>query len=815
VLPSAPDLTLIGEAPRLADVRRHLRAGDTSRALKTAERLAETRRWGSERDSALMVIGMIHREAGRHNMASEAFTKVRASKGSLADLAAWYEAEQDLARGKPWVAIRECERYRDANPSGASADACLRLISKAHASMGRAGSALTAAREYDEDHELGPIEEQVQLTLGLYEAQHNPPAAISRLQELAANHDAPLTGRVAEEVLAELGSSRANDVNSLQRRAISIRDGKRTEAAWEAFAELISMSEDDADLAEWIEGQSERFGWRTRQWDFLADLYRDRYAEDKDADNAWNLYRALSRGGRFAEAGQWATDSQKAHGNSREWRYKEEDIGRMMLLAKDYAGAQAQFDRTAARGGWTGRRASFFGAFSAYMDGDLEDAIARFTKIIDKKRSYLVESRYWRANALRGLERVEEAEADEAVIRTEEPYGWYAVLLSQRQQDLPTAKPFARDGSWPGPDLPPPAQEWASPEAIGATIPVARPVPLVARLPNPGFASLSMTTLAPWVPVAAPVERSVVEVADDVHPPPSYDPSAWFDEDKARRDLRSFVNDHGEDWPELAAIQDLANAGLYDLSGPMFSAFFEEWREARRYSGKSRHHAATKIKMSSAQWRALFHVVRDHHHSARFAYGLWDNVDDPALQTEGWKLSHPLAHARYVWHHSRENGIDPYLVMGLMRQESTYNSIAVSRVNARGAMQIMPRTGHLLADLAHDVDFTAGDLEDPIMSVGYGITYLGLLMDRFEGAYPLAIASYNGGPFNVSSWLGGTTSDMPMDEWVEHIPFRETRLYVKKVSGTYAQYLALYAPDDTLVTLPPTPRGDHPEVVNF
>lgn len=99
--------------------------------------------------------------------------------------------------------------------------------------------------------------------------------------------------------------------------------------------------------------------------------------------------------------------------------------------------------------------------------------------------------------------------------------------------------------------------------------------------------------------------------------------------------------------------------------------------------------------------------------------------------------------------------------------------------------------------------------------MGYGIRYLGLLMERFDDAYPLAIASYNGGPFNVSSWLKGTGSAMPMDAFVEHIPFRETRDYVKKVSGNYAVYLSLYAPEGTLLAPPETPRGDHPEVVDF
>jgi soluble lytic murein transglycosylase-like protein len=92
---------------------------------------------------------------------------------------------------------------------------------------------------------------------------------------------------------------------------------------------------------------------------------------------------------------------------------------------------------------------------------------------------------------------------------------------------------------------------------------------------------------------------------------------------------------------------------------------------------------------------------------------------------------------------------------------------------------------------------------------------MGLLMDRFDGVFPLAVASYNYGPHNVSAWLSGTGQDMPIDAFVEIIPFRETRNYVKSVTGNYATYLALYAPEGTTLLLDPTPHGDDASVVDF
>jgi len=819
--PGAPTLPEQSAEPTLREVQLHMRAGDTRSALRAADRFVATRKWGRERDAAWLTIGLIHREQGRHNLASEAFTKVRSGKGPLAPWGAYYEAEQDLQRGKQWVAIRECERLQKDYPTSPFSPACERIIARGHAAMGRVAAAQAAARAYDEDHEEAPISEQIELMLAQWEVANRPERASKRLVELAVEHDAPLTGRVAEELLTALrdagyeDAQLPDDTGTLKARAVSLRDARRYDAAWSLYQELITRAEDDPKLQRWVEDSAEAFGWRTHRWDFLADLYASAYAEDGDSKSLWNQYRVLDRGGRQVEASQLALEGQKKHGNTREWRRKEENIARSFLLAGDYPGARAQLDKVAARGGWTGRRAAFFAAFASYMNGEYEDAIARFEPIIERNRSYTTESHYWRSRALDGLEQVEDADADRAWILEQDPHSWYATLVNQRHPDLPVNKPFLRDGTWVGAPLPPTG------ESVPHVATAVGPIPLAAPASPLSYQGSVAYTLFSWARggfgahVVPPSRESILVKADDLLPPTGYAESHWFDEDKARRMLYQVAEEHQEGFPDLQAVYDASRAGLYDLSGPLMSRVYEDWRKAWRSRSHSRHLAARKLKMKSEDWRALFLYARDHHHSARFTYGLWEDLEDPELIRASRQLAHPVAHDRLVWAHARQDGIDPYLVLGLMRQESTYNAIAVSRVGATGAMQIMPRTGHLLADIDHNTTFTAGDLEDPILSIEYGIFYLGLLMERFDGVYPLAVASYNGGPFNVSAWLRGTGNEMPMDAWVEHIPFRETRDYVKKVTAGYAAYLDLYAPEGTKIVIPPTPRGDHPEIVDF
>ncbi len=819
VFASAPEALPVEPLPEatLAHIRAHLEAGDDRRALHEAQRFVDTpKRWGRDRAAAWLVIGLIHREAERHNLASEAFTAVRTAKGPLASWGAYHEAEQDLLRGREWVAINECESYAKEFSKGPHVDACLRLTAMAHARLGHVQSAIQAAKAYDDDHSDAPIREQVELQLAMWQADHEPEAAVARFRQLAVIHGSPLTGRFAEEQLSALaqagveGAELPTETGARQLRATSLRDVKRKPEAWALFTELSEDAADDPALAGWVEEQSERFGWRTHQWDFLVDWYGERYAETGAAEDAWSRYRVLGRGGRWAEAAEYGVDRQAAHAGAREWRHKEDELGQSLMLAGRYAEARDQFDAIANRGGWRGRRAGFFAGFSAVMAGELDDAVARFSEIIDRDRSHVVESRYWRSRALISLEQTELASADADWVLDNDRWSWYSVLLRQQADDVPQLAPFRRDGSWVGapPTEPPQAPTGPYAERPASWLPTVPAAPEV-RPAATGFAGLL------WNPMASAITRpppSVVQRYDEIDPPTSYRAGALFEPEAARDALRRFAERHHTRYPELRAVHDLASVGLYDLSGPMLSRWYEDWRSSYKRGGRD---ARKVVGVRSEQWREMFMAARDHHHSARFTHGLWDDLDDPELSEQALRLAHPLAHDRTVWAHSRAHGIDPYLVLGLMRQESTYNSVAVSRVGARGAMQIMPRTGHLLSDLAHDTEFTAGDLEDPLLSVGYGIGYLGLLMERFDGAYPLAIASYNGGPFNVSSWLAGTGSDMPMDAFVEHIPFRETRDYVKKVSAGYAGYLALYAPEGSTVVLPPTPRGDHPEIVDF
>ena len=154
-------------------------------------------------------------------------------------------------------------------------------------------------------------------------------------------------------------------------------------------------------------------------------------------------------------------------------------------------------------------------------------------------------------------------------------------------------------------------------------------------------------------------------------------------------------------------------------------------------------------------------------------------------------------------------GVDPNLLLAVMRVESVYQKHIVSYAGAVGLMQIMPRTGQLIAHALGRTDFTPADLLDPHVNLEFAAWYLSSLIRRFDGHLPLAIAAYNGGPHNVRRWIQESPEDMPLDALLERIPFSQTHRYVRKVLVHYEAYRRQHElPTPQLSVVLPAPRVD-------
>jgi soluble lytic murein transglycosylase-like protein len=139
---------------------------------------------------------------------------------------------------------------------------------------------------------------------------------------------------------------------------------------------------------------------------------------------------------------------------------------------------------------------------------------------------------------------------------------------------------------------------------------------------------------------------------------------------------------------------------------------------------------------------------------------------------------------------------DPWLVAALARRESRFWPRAASPAGAVGAMQLMPQTAAAVAaEIGLEAPGRSG-LLDPAVNLELGTAHLAGLVAAFEGEWAPALAAYNAGEQVVREWWEARPPGQPLDEWIEGIPYVETRLYVKGILGTYPAYRALYGPDD-------------------
>jgi soluble lytic murein transglycosylase len=139
----------------------------------------------------------------------------------------------------------------------------------------------------------------------------------------------------------------------------------------------------------------------------------------------------------------------------------------------------------------------------------------------------------------------------------------------------------------------------------------------------------------------------------------------------------------------------------------------------------------------------------------------------------------------------RAQMLDPYLMAALIRQESEFNPKAISPANARGLAQVMPATGRQLSRKLKIPRYRTAMLFTPDTNLKMGTYYLRQLSDELQGKWEATLASYNAGKSHVTKWMASANFREP-SEFVESIPFNETRVYVQSVLRNAEVYRKLY-----------------------
>ncbi|HMF54212.1 MAG TPA: lytic transglycosylase domain-containing protein, partial [Edaphobacter sp.] len=242
------------------------------------------------------------------------------------------------------------------------------------------------------------------------------------------------------------------------------------------------------------------------------------------------------------------------------------------------------------------------------------------------------------------------------------------------------------------------------------------------------------------------------------------------------REIPPLTDDLPENEPHLIKARLLANAALNEYIGPEIQANPDsaEWgalAEARIYNSYGETtRALQSLKRSKISFFAL----------------PMDQV--PTLY---WQLLFPRPYWNELAANAEKNGLDPYLVASLIRQESEFNAGAVSRANAYGLMQLLPSVGKSMARKQGMRGFKTAQLLNPTTNLQLGAANLSQVLARYGGQQEYALAAYNAGDVPVRQWMAiGDYKDIP--EWVESIPYTETREYVQAILRNRLIYQTLY-----------------------
>lgn len=437
----------------------------------------------------------------------------------------------------------------------------------------------------------------------------------------------------------------------------------------------------------------------------------------------------------------------------------------MSYQFEDYDGAERkfkEFKKTFAGSGLQ-RDASWHLAWITYLKGDFESAYKGFLSLKNeakrnrkaRKAFSLDRLNYWMAMSLLRMNKVEQARDLFSELASDKLEGFYAIAAAARLKNFPTV---------------------AAPSG---------PTPL-RRFSRSEFLTASMDADYLMETVAEESEDNL-SVAED-------------GTDESREDL---AQDDAASDSKSASIGDLpaAEEAITSFRDPKHVARFEKARDLMIVGlnelAKWDLWEIEKTTRNKEYLRMLMaeYLKVGHYHRVSSIAQLFFNGSRAAYGLDGirymWEYAYPQAYDKQVQEYSSRFTVPKELIWGIMRAESVYRKDAISPVGALGLMQVMPYTASRVAGLIGEKNFQVKTLLEPEPAIRIGSRYLRRLMDRYGGSIPLVAASYNAGPHRVDSWLKNF-GHLESDEFVEHIPFVETRNYVKKVISNAQVYADLY-----------------------
>ena len=307
---------------------------------------------------------------------------------------------------------------------------------------------------------------------------------------------------------------------------------------------------------------------------------------------------------------------------------------------------------------------------------------------------------------------------------------------------------------------------------------------LIARFPNTYFSVIARSRLNDPGVMAATPDSSTLQYLRSVKWPP-------------RPEFPSFT-------PGATAQKRIDRAQLLQLTG--LTDFADgELKFGARNDGEQENVYAYQLAKAAAQReepdQALRYIKA---YAPNYLFMPLDQAPAPF-----WQLAFPMPYRYLIERYSRDQSVDPFLVAALIRQESEFNVRVISHANAYGLMQLLPATGRQLAHHFGVSSLNADQLLTSERNIQLGTYYFHNLLNSYAGQTELTLASYNAGPGRANLWRTWGPFREPA-EFIEAVPFHETRGYIQVVLRNADVYQHLYAgtvPDVPVYHPKPAPKN--------
>ncbi len=802
---------------------------DPARALALADEVLKS---ATGRPAALAQAarGLALYRRGRYREAAVAFAAIDRRRLAVADLVSFYEAEarfhageyaaaEKLLRGfgeawpeSPWrhraaFRLADCELARDFHASGIAT--LKRLLAEYPEFPHRAAMHVALAHAEVKRGRLNAAAGELRRVLR--EWPGDPLAIAAR--------------RVLEGLEAQGAKAEEPDAEARFAQAVDLRRRKYYGPALTGFQAMLTDASVSGALRRRVRRQIARTLFDMERFEESLTSFTALVKDAPDAGERRHALRwkahCLERLGRLADA----TEALRASWGGEATPQRLSELAWLHLNGASYEKAAELFAQVAKSGGRWELNTRWWRAWLAYRLGDYDTAIEAFKRLQAASKKSPDQYAYWLARALARKGEIEAAVDTYRGLIASMPLSYYALQARERLreigrplEDAATLSATASSAeSAPDEESEGTACEADDEERAGCE---ARATSTAAE--SAASTPVDATTTAPETLARAPDAAPASPEAEA----PKASPPAPKPETPGADALDAMARQWGALFPGLVAAQELHALGEDALAATRLRAVSDEL-SAFRNAGRPRHwrfrprpyldnrkgpprgewgrelddsapdadprRASTMARgLPTEFWRGLgasLLAVGDHHYARRHRLDRSPLRGAPEDEDENdrWAARYPRAYREVVEAQAAHYGLEPYFLWALMTQESIYNPLAVSHADARGLMQVMPYTGTLIADRMAWRNFGPALLFEPRVVVEMSAWYFHQLLTKFNGQLPLAIAGYNAGPHRVAAWLK-RKGHLPMDEFIEEIPYTEARGYTKKV----LHYLALY-----------------------